>query len=116
MVETPQLGTRCGVWGSGPWDLWRVGASPAVWRVRAGQLEQVVPAPPRPLDDAWTAVAGTGPDDVWVASARALAHWDGTGWRTVRTGTDRFVRALRVEAGRVWAVGEGETVRELRRP
>jgi hypothetical protein len=87
-----------GVWGSGPNDVWVVGASldglvgiafhwdGATWT--RGDVGNVPPL--------W-AVSGQGPDDVWaVADHGTVARWDGSTWRSTTEGTDASLSAVRV--------------------
>jgi hypothetical protein len=57
----------------------------------------------------YTAIDGTGPDDVWVAGEGTLYRWDGTRWGpTPGLPTGARIRDVRVRAADdVWAVGSG---------
>lgn len=71
------------VWGSGPTDVWVVGAAGtilrwdgATWEAHDAGLGSTI----------YFTVTGRGPDDVWVVGglgAAALVHWDGATWTEV---------------------------------
>lgn len=87
------------VWGSGPDDIWIVGdrsesdgdraASILRWRGDGVVTARVAEAAPEGEGEGWfagLAVAGTGPDDVWLVGASRwdappVVHHDGAGWR-----------------------------------
>jgi hypothetical protein len=85
-----------GVWGSGPNDVWVVGASldglagiGFHWNGTSWTRADVGSMPPM-----W-AVSGQGADDVWtVADHGAVARWDGSTWRSTTAGTDASLNAV----------------------
>lgn len=49
-----------------------------------------------------------GDDDVWVATDRTLAHYDGSSWTTMKKPAKRIAELTVAGPGDVWAVGEGK--------
>lgn len=67
---------QCGVWSSGPNDVWSQGMrggwrfDGAAWSTRGLPLQM------KTLSTC--AIWGSGPDDVWIGGGETLAHWNGT--------------------------------------
>jgi hypothetical protein len=60
---------------------------------------------PTPTGDAFGNVFGSGPDNVWIVGARAVAHWSGAAWQT--SSFDSDVDAVWSDSGTdAWAVGQ----------
>ncbi|MBX7116872.1 MAG: hypothetical protein K1X64_21280 [Myxococcaceae bacterium] len=64
----------------------------------------------------FTAVQGTGPNDIWAASYHwvndtatqpQLFHFDGTKWSTIDFGSNVIIKTLYVSPTDVWALGYG---------
>lgn len=99
-----------GLGGSGPDDVWIVGAYGLTVRWNGAALE----TPPQPgpngplLDGVW---AGT-PTDAWaVGGEGTIERWDGQAWSSVASPTTRWLTDVTGNAsGARWAVGEAGTI------
>ncbi|MEZ4233033.1 MAG: hypothetical protein R3B89_27885 [Polyangiaceae bacterium] len=90
-----------GVWGDGK-EHWISDASPGgarLWHGKDGSWESF----PSPVSEPGT-LWGSGPDDVWLAGAEGLAHYDGERWARV-AGADGAVAEVFGREGEVWAAG-----------
>ena len=103
--------TLYGVWGSGPDDLWAVGAS--------GKICHNDGSPSWTLVDSGTTssnhlrgVWGSASNDVWAVGETAIAHWDGLGWATLADGgpPQGLYGVWGSGPSDVWAVGGAGTV------
>lgn len=102
------------VWGSGPSDVWAVGARGAIRHFVAGaQRWSIVDSPTR---QALRSVWGSGPSDVWaVGDEGTVLHYDGAAWTLVNA-TFSAIKRPRLFGvwgsgpSDVWAVGEGTVV------
>lgn len=65
-------------WAAAPDDLWLVGDHGVVVRWDGKSRARVVYQGPN--DVSLKAIAGRGPNDVWVAGTNHVAHWDGARW------------------------------------
>ena len=74
-----------GLWGSGPRDVWAVGAGATVVHFDGAAWSPF--AAPAAAGADLAAVWGSGPHDVWAvgnsAGAALTLHWDGAAWSTV---------------------------------
>jgi hypothetical protein len=89
------------VWGSGPSDVWAIGAgnfhhwNGTTWSLA---VPTNVPAPLLPDRAVW----GSGPSDAWVVGLDGQAiHWNGTAWSSV---VGVYSRVL----GGVWGSGSSD--------
>jgi hypothetical protein len=112
------------VWGTGPADVWAVGAAGTVahWNGSVWSASRVDNFPV--LFGVW----GSGPNDVWavgvsvpppgvVAPDQHIAHWDGSAWSATASGTQGVFGAWEALFGvwgsgpnDVWAVGSKGTI------
>jgi hypothetical protein len=65
-------------WAAAPDDLWLVANEGVVVRWDGKSQARVVYR--GPSDGSLKAIAGRGPNDVWVAGSNHVAHWDGEHW------------------------------------
>ena len=81
------------VWGSGPVDAWAVGTDARVsgraavlrWNGESWSEYAAETAVDQP-----TAVWGSSRNDVWIVGSGTVAHWDGTSWSVVESGTNHL--------------------------
>jgi hypothetical protein len=59
---------------------------------------------PTPTGDWFTSVFGSGPDNVWIAGQRSIAHWNGAAWQTSSVGSD-VTTIWGASGADAWAVG-----------
>lgn len=91
---TQRLGVKGAIrslWGSGPSDVWAVGELDSAIRWDGQSWQRITITA---NSDELTAVAGTSPDDVYVAADKGgggpgrpggdLMHWNGSAWRPIR--------------------------------
>jgi hypothetical protein len=103
----PQGNTIGGAWGSGPRDLWLVGASGTILHF-GGKWRAVTSPTEADLRDVW----GSGANDVWAVGDRGtVLRWDGARWSAAAAGTTENLRAI-WGSGKsdVWAVGDGGAI------
>jgi len=100
----PPLTFIWGMWGSGPRDVWTVGAKGIIhWD---GTAWSTVPSgTAAPL----TAVSGTGAGDAWaVGPMGTILHWDGLAWTAQASGTTASLAGVWASGpGEAWAAGDG---------
>jgi hypothetical protein len=91
------------VWGSGPSDVWAVGASGTIVHFDGSAWASVTSG----VTENLTSVSGTGPDDAWTTGdGGSLLHWDGTSWSTSQDNESTGLLGVwAVAPGEVWAVG-----------
>lgn len=106
-----QDATLGGIWGSGPADVWVVGAATSgpVLSHWDGNAWTPASLPPE-VGGTLYRIAGIASDDLYVVgSAGLLLHWDGTAWATVPSGTDSTLLAVAVGgAGGETAIAVGD--------
>jgi hypothetical protein len=103
-----------GVWGSGPSDVWAVGASSAghtgtILHWNGSAWSATSSGPTALLSGVW----GSGASDVWAVGDRGAAvHWNGAAWSAVvATGTTQSLGGVWGSGpSDVWAVGHGGTI------
>jgi len=111
-LPTPDTATVFGIWGLAPDDLWAVGGDPAksgkafVWRFDGSAWAPAAGLPSVPIA-AWFKVWGRAPDDVrFVGMDGAIVHYDGKGFQSITSPTNRRLLTLYAEpGGRYTAVG-----------
>lgn len=82
-------------------ELWAIGSSRFLARYD-GASWQAVGSP----SSSWAhAVWGTSPQDVWVAGAGFLQHWDGTRWTAERLSNSDRIYTLFGVGNALWAAG-----------
>lgn len=102
-------------WGVSPDDFWIAtranGSQPrAFFHYQAGTWTQY-PRPPAVDIENGTELVGTGADDVWFLSERAIAHWDGTtlegcaSWGPTQPGGR--LKGLGTDYADLWLLPEG---------
>jgi len=112
--------TLYGIWGSGTEDVWVVGGTASRKQSASDPGEGIVlrwtgtawePAD-TPLAVTGFAVAGAGPDDVWLVGAQPdPIHWDGSEWSEVPLPLEAipehsFLRDVAIDlSGGVWVSG-----------
>ena len=106
-----------GVWSAGASDAWAVGSKMTIrhWDGTSWSPAVGVPAPPtgfNPNMGYWTAVWGSGLNDVWIVgdyyvgnASGAMIHWDGSRW-TPFTMPEAFGAVWGAGPDDVWALGE----------
>jgi hypothetical protein len=111
----PQGNDLFGVWGSGPHDVWAVGASGTIlhWDGSAWS------GTPSGTTEEIRAVWGSGPNDVWAVGGPAFSdphpapstilHWDGTAWSNSTSPAGSLRAIWGSGANDVWAVGDAGT-------
>jgi hypothetical protein len=67
-----------GIWGTGPSDVWFVGAGGGVHRWDGVNVSPMLPKPP--TTNGLTSLWGSGADDVWAGESGKMWHWDGATW------------------------------------
>src|SRR5262245_59667802 len=68
------------LWGSGPLDVWAVGAQGLLLHRGSTGWDTL----PREANDDFQAVWGSAPDDVWVVGAGSrIHHFDGAAWSRI---------------------------------
>jgi hypothetical protein len=105
----PQAADLYGVWGSGPSDVWFVGAAATILHWDGHTFT----APDSGTSCELRGIWGSGPSDVWVVGRTYFAegpavilHWDGTAWATVETLPASDLYAVSGTGPTdVWAVG-----------
>ena len=112
--------TLYGIWGSGTEDVWVVGGTAPRKQSASDPGEGIVlrwtgtawEPVDTPLAVTGFAVAGAGPDDVWIVGAQPdPIHWDGAAWAMVplpgeSIPVNSFLRDVNVDpSGRVWVSG-----------
>jgi hypothetical protein len=85
-----------GVWGSGPNDVWAVGAN-SILHGDGTVWDATVESAPL-LRGVW----GSGPNDVWAVGGASILHWDGTAWDAAASG---IARQLKCMFNGVWSSG-----------
>jgi hypothetical protein len=100
-----------GVWGSGPDDVWAVGAGGVIDHWNGSAWSIVDSATTQGLVGVW----GSGPDDVWaVGTGGVIDHWNGTVWSPSATasgvGTSNLLGVWGSGPDDVWAVGQGSLI------
>jgi hypothetical protein len=93
----PSTSTHQAVWGAAANDVWIGGSS--LWHWNGTALTQTVAT-----TDVY-AIYGTGPADVWAATANGLEHWNGTEWSSAGPAGVRYRAIFAVSSSDVWAVG-----------
>jgi hypothetical protein len=72
-------GALAGVWASGLFDAWFVGAKGTILRWNGTALSMLT----SPVTSDLTCVTGSADDDVWIGGqGGTLVHWDGTALTT----------------------------------
>ncbi len=107
--EAPTVQDLLAVWGGAPDDVWAVGRGGVILEWKDGHWNHRSDA----LADAeLTGLAGNG-QELWVTGKiGTLLQRDGSRWWQLKTGTDADLAAVwESEAGQVWAVGDGVTLR-----
>jgi hypothetical protein len=98
--------TLFSLWGSGPGDVWAVGASGAVlhWDGAAWATQAAAGVD---VNTVW----GLGPGDLWLVSANGVVlHGDGETWARSDTGAaTNLVGLWGSPSAGLWAVGAGGT-------
>ncbi len=80
----------------GLWLRSDVASAPGAWKIEN----------PGPIGGGATAFSGTSANDLWVASAGSIHHFDGTSWKWTPTGFETPINALWSNApDDVWAAG-----------
>ncbi len=93
------------VWGTAANDVWVIGGQggSAVYHWDGTSWTQR-PVPGLSAASLLTSIAGTAPDDIYLAnSTNKLAHWDGLSWST--STTSGFISGLWADASTVIGVG-----------
>jgi hypothetical protein len=106
---TPQGNDLHGVWGSGPKDVWAVGALGTVLRYDGAAWRRVESGVQARLLAVW----GASSTEVWIAGEGVVLRWDGR--RLGKAAVPGPLGTLRAIWGRgardVWIVGDGTTLR-----
>jgi hypothetical protein len=96
-----------GIWGSGPKDVWAVGAQGTIVHYDGMVWSTSASGKPYTLNDVW----GTSATDVYaVGTNGTILHFDGGFWTGQESGTDRTLNAVAGSDGVVLVVGENGTV------
>jgi hypothetical protein len=97
-----------GIWGSGPSDLWAVGAGGAILHFDGAVVAASTTPAGVDLADVW----GTGARDVWAVGQLGTAfHFDGATWWAVQTGASADLHAVFAPAPNdVWVGGDAGTL------
>lgn len=91
------------VWGSGPGDVWVVGAGGTTLHWNGASWAAVPSGAMGDLHSVW----GSGPNDVW-AVGREILHWNSTAWSSFpSTNTDALGGVWGSGPDDAWAVGGG---------
>jgi hypothetical protein len=115
LVETSSSSLRrlSGLWGSGPDDLWAVGAQGVIRHWSGGEAWSIVASPTtEDLNGVW----GSRPDDVWaVGESGTVIHWNGQAWSVVEIPVNETNRprlyAVTGSGSDIWIVGENTLLR-----
>ncbi len=102
--ETQSSEVLYAIWGSGPGDVWTVGARGTIRHFTAGASRfRIIDSPTTvTLRGVW----GSGPSDVWaVGDEGTLLHYDGTTWRAA---TGAFPPGLKPNLYGVWGSGPSD--------
>lgn len=98
------------VWGSGPSDVWAVGARGTILHWNCAAWSVVTSGTAQDLYGVW----GSGPSDVWAVGAQGtILHFDGSAWSPATSDTPLSSGVYGVwgsGAGDVWAVGDEGTL------
>jgi hypothetical protein len=89
-TATAIMRTAMSLDGSGPGDVWAVGASSVAIEAHHwdGSDWSIIPTPPISLDGSRPRVVSIAPDDAWILTRSSLLHWDGTTWSQVDPPTE----------------------------
>ncbi len=92
-------GTIERIWGTSPTEVWAIAREDGLlrWDGAAWTVALAVP------DQSFHDVSGTSSSDIWVATSRALHHFDGAIWTEHRT-TDS-ISTVHASGGAAWAFG-----------
>jgi hypothetical protein len=112
-------GSRGGVHGTGPNDVWMIGAGLHHWDGEKLTLDTTLP--PLPMSASLSAVHAIAANDVWVAGDQgALFRWNGSTWTTApvpalrpdENGNLGILRFAGTSSSDLWAVGtDGDVFR-----
>jgi len=96
-----------GIWGSGPSDVYVVGAEGLLVRFDGQKWTKINPGTTAALHDVW----GSGPSDVFVVGVSGtVLRYDGVTWKAMASGTKASLRSVWGSGPtRVFAVGKGDT-------
>jgi hypothetical protein len=102
-----------GISGTGPDDVWAVGARGITLHRDADgwKLVELDGAPQAVL----YGVLALAPDDVWAVGSRQVRHWDGAGWTQSLGGDVRFEVISGTAPDDVWIVGQNNTTTNFER-
>ncbi len=100
-------GAVAAAWGSGPADVWAVGAVPPPAATGlAVHFDGTAWTPTRlPVAVGLRGVWGAAPNDFWAVGGPFIFHWDGAAWSLNRTVTGMLTGIWGSAANDVWAVG-----------
>lgn len=98
------------VWGSGPTDVWVVGAGGVILRWNGSAWSGVTSGTGQDLHGLW----GSGPSDVWaVGFAGTIVHWNGSAWSATTSNPPLSSNLYGVWGSGpddVWAVGDERAI------
>ena len=96
------------VWGSGPNDVFAVGAQGTILHYDGATWKPMTSGANADLEGVW----GSGPQDVFVVGAEGMVlHYDGTSWSSMPSTTGNSLEALWGSSAQdVFAVGLGGTI------